>query len=110
MRCLALLAIGVCLIAVSGPAAAGPFPPVGLSGADVAPIELVAKKSEKKSETVTQKVKRAWRNLTGYKFDVSCPAFPTPRKSTCTETGKSRGEAQAKCQSRNAFCWVAEAK
>ena len=107
MRHLAVLAVGVSLIAANGPAAAGPFPPAGLAGIDVvAPIELVAKKSE----TVTQKVKRAWRNLTGYKFDVSCPAFPTPRKSTCTETGKSQGEAQAKCQSRNGFCWVTAAK
>ena len=109
MRHLAVLATGVFLIAASGPAAAGAFPAAGISRADVGvPIERVA--TEKKSETVTQKVKRAWKNLTGYKFEVSCPALGPPRKSTCTETGKSRGEAQAKCQSRNPFCFVTEAK
>ena len=109
MRHLAGLATGVLLIAASGPAAAGAFPGPGISRADVGvPIERVA--TEKKSETVTQKVKRAWKNLTGYKFEVSCPALGPPRKSTCTETGKSRGEAQAKCQSRNPFCFVTEAK
>ena len=108
MRHLAVLATGVFLIAASGPAAAGAFPAAGMSAADVgAQIELVA---TEKSETVTQKVKRAWKNLTGYKFEVSCPALGPPRKSTCTETGKSRGEAQAKCQSRNAFCLVKDAK
>jgi hypothetical protein len=109
MRHLAVLATGVFLIAASGPASAGAFPAAGMSSADVgASIQLVA--TEKKSETVTQKVKRAWKNLTGYKFEVSCPALGPPRKSTCTESGKSRGEAQAKCQSRNPFCFVADAK
>jgi hypothetical protein len=56
-------------------------------------------------ETLKQKVKRVWRNLTGYKFDVSCPLGA---RSTCTETGKDRGEAQAKCISRHPLCWVNE--
>jgi hypothetical protein len=109
MRHLAVLATGVLLIAASGSALAGAFPAAGISRTDVGvPIELVA--TEKKSETVTQKVKRAWKNLTRYKFEVSCPALGPPRKSTCTESGKSRGEAQAKCQSRNPFCFVTDAK
>jgi hypothetical protein len=102
MRHLALLATGVFLIAASVDAGAGMFSPAGLSRAgDVGPIELVAKKSE----PLKQKVKRIWRDLTGYKFEVSCP-FAS--RSTCTETGKSRADARAKCQSRNAFCWVAD--
>jgi len=109
MRRLAVLATAVFLIAAGGPAAAGAFPAAAMPAAGVgAPFGLVA--AEKKSETVTQKVKRAWKNLTGYKFAVSCPALGPPRKSTCTESGKSRGEAQAKCQSRNPFCFVADAK
>jgi hypothetical protein len=109
MRHLAVLATGVFLIAASGPASAGAFPAARISRADVGvTVELVA--TEKKSETVTQKVKRAWKNLTGYKFEVSCPALGPPRKSTCSETGKSRGEARAKCQSRNPFCFVTDAK
>jgi hypothetical protein len=107
MRYLAVLATGAFLIAASGPAAAGPFPAVGLSAEGLASIELVA---AKKNETMTQKVKRAWKNLVGYKFDVSCPAFPAPSKRTCSETGSSRDEARSKCISRNSFCWVADSK
>ena len=67
----------------------------------------------KKDETVKQKVKRVWRNLTGYKFNVACPAFPIPlvmNRTTCTETGKSRADARAKCQARHPFCQVADAR
>jgi hypothetical protein len=66
---------------------------------------------EKKDETLKQKVKRIWRNWTGYQFDVACPIFPIPlTHSTCTETGKSREDARAKCQARNPFCSVADAR
>ncbi len=61
----------------------------------------------KKDETVKQKVKRIWRDWTGYKFDVGCPAIPFPlQHTTCTETGKNREEARAKCQARNTFCVI----
>jgi hypothetical protein len=106
MRCLAALTTGAFLIAASGPVAAGPFGPAGLSRGEGVAIELVA---TKKSETVTQKVKRVWKNLTGHKFDVSCPAFPAPKHTTCTETGKSRDDARSKCISRNSLCWVSDA-
>ena len=106
MRRLAVLATGVLLIAASGPAAAGAFPGSGISRADVGvPIERVA--TEKKSETVTQKVKRAWKNLVGYKFDVSCP-FAGSR--TCSETGSSKADAHGKCIAKNFGCWVTDAR
>jgi hypothetical protein len=61
----------------------------------------------KKDETVKQKVKRIWREWTGYKFDVACPAFPFPlTRTTCTTTGKNRDEARAKCQGSNPFCTI----
>ena len=108
MRYLTLLATGVFLIAANGQTVAGPFSPSGLSRLDSLPsIELV--RDKQKSQTLTQKVKRVWRDLTGYKFNVSCPAFLAVTRSTCTETGKSREDARARCQSRNAFCWVADA-
>jgi hypothetical protein len=108
MRHLMLLATGVFLIAASGQTVAGPFSPAGLSRVDgLSLIEFVRDKP--KSETLSQKVKRVWRDLTGYKFEVSCPAFLSVNHSTCTETGKSREDARARCQSRNAFCWVADA-
>lgn len=66
---------------------------------------------DKKSETVTEKVKRIWRDWTGYKFDVGCPVFPIIlTHTTCTATGKNREEARAKCQSRNPFCLVSDAR
>ena len=77
-----------------------------------APIVLA--QNEPKKESVTHKVKRkvktAWRNLTGYKFDVGCPALLPVTRSSCTETGKSRADARAKCQSANPICSVSDAK
>ena len=66
-------------------------------------------KKETTTEKVKRKVKRAWRNLTGTKFDVACPALIPLTHSTCTETG-SRKEARAKCQSANPLCSVSEVK
>jgi hypothetical protein len=66
---------------------------------------------DKKSDTVTEKVKRIWRDWTGYKFNVGCPAFPIQlTHALCTATGKNRDEARAKCQSRNPFCLVSDAR
>jgi hypothetical protein len=66
---------------------------------------------KQKSETIKEKVKRIWRDWTGYKFDVGCPAFPIIlTHATCTATGKNREEARAKCQSKNPFCLVSDAQ
>jgi hypothetical protein len=59
---------------------------------------------------VTQKVKRVWRNMTGYKFSVGCPALIALTRTTCTETGKNRDVARAKCQSANPLCSVSDVK
>ncbi len=92
------------------PINAGAMPPSGLYRIDgLSTIQLVQEK--KKPETVKQKVKRAWRNFTGYKFEVACPAFPIVlSRTTCTETGKNREEARAKCQSRHPFCQIGDAR
>jgi hypothetical protein len=106
MRHLSLLATGVFLIAAAGSALAAPIAPGGLARADgAAPVVLV--QGKKKSETVTQKVKRAWRRLTGYTFEVTCPI---DRRTTCSETGDSRAAARNKCIARHPFCWVAETR
>jgi hypothetical protein len=66
---------------------------------------------KQKSETIKEKVKQIWRDWTGYKFDVGCPAFPIIlTHATCTATGKNRDEARAKCQSKNPFCLVSDAQ
>ena len=92
------------------PVSAGAVSPAGLSRIDgLSVVQLVQDK--KKPETVKQKVKRAWRNLTGYKFDVACPAFPIVlSRTTCTATGKNREDARAKCQSQHLFCDVRDAR
>ncbi|MDP2296680.1 MAG: hypothetical protein Q8M24_14610, partial [Pseudolabrys sp.] len=89
---------------------AGAMSPAGFSRIDnLSTIQLVQDK--KKTETVKQKVKRAWRNLTGYKFDVACPAFPFALSvSKCTATGKNREDARAKCQSQHPFCEIRNAR
>ena len=92
------------------PVKAGAMSPTGLSRIDnLSAIQLVQDK--KKTETVKQKVKRAWRNLTGYKFDAACPAFPFALSVTrCTATGKDREDARAKCQSQHPFCEIRNAR
>lgn len=70
-----------------------------------AQIQLV---QAKKDETVKQKVKRIWRDWTGYKFDVGCPVILPIQHTTCTATGKNREEARAKCQARNTFCAITD--
>jgi hypothetical protein len=79
--------------------------------ADASKSQVLLIQEKKQDETLKQKVKRIWRDWTGYKFDVACPIFPIPlTHSTCMETGKSREDARAKCQARNPFCSVADAR
>jgi hypothetical protein len=106
----ALALVGALLIAAAGNADAGPLSSAGLSRIDgLSAIEFVQDK--KKSETVKQKVKRMWRNLTGYKFEVACPIFPfVVSVIHCTATGKNREVARAKCQSQHPFCAVNDAR
>ena len=106
MRHLIPLAIGVLLLATAGHAGAGPVSPAGISRADGGPPIILVQDKAPKDETLKHKVKRVWRNLTGYKFDVSCPFA----HRSCTETGNSRDDARSKCIARNPVCWVADAK
>ncbi|HEY1312153.1 MAG TPA: hypothetical protein VGF02_14505 [Pseudolabrys sp.] len=106
MRTLAMGAAGLCLLAMS---ASGGVNLAAAAGVSQTPIVL-AQNEPKKQETVKQKVKRVWRNLSGYKFAVGCPAILTLSHSTCTETGKNRDVARAKCQSANPLCSVSDVK
>jgi hypothetical protein len=108
-RIMAALAVAATLlITPGGYAGAGVVSPAGLSRIDgLSAIELVQDKPQ--SETFKHKMKRVWRNLTGYKFDVACPAFALAlSRTTCTETGKNREDARAKCQSRHVLCQVGD--
>ncbi len=106
MRHLVVIATGVFLLATAGHAGAGLVSPAGFSRADGGPPIILVQDKATKDETLKHKVKRVWRNLTGYKFDVSCPLA----RQSCTETGRSRDDAHSKCIARNPFCWVADAK
>lgn len=106
MRHLIVLATGMVLLTAADYAAAAPFAPVGFSSADGGAQIVLVQAAAPKDETLKQKAKRIWRNLAGYKFDVSCPF--TSR--SCAETGKDREDARSKCISRNPLCWVSDAK
>jgi len=101
-----MAAAGVCLLAMSATSGIGPASAAGVSGSPI----VLAQAEPKKSETIKQKVKRAWRNWTGYKFAVACPALIPLNHSTCTQTGKNRDAARAKCQSQNVFCSVSDVR
>jgi hypothetical protein len=105
----AIALAGTLLIASGSHSRAAPVSPAGLSRIDgLSSIEFVQDKP--KSETVKQKVKRIWRNLTGYKFEVACPAFPFAlSRTSCTANGKNREDAREKCQSQHVFCQVRDA-
>jgi hypothetical protein len=107
MRYLPLLATSAFLIVTSDIAGAAPISPAGLSLGGRSPVVLV---QEKKSEPLKEKVKRAWKNMVGYKFDVGCPALIPLSHKTCTETGKNSADARAKCQAQNQLCQVTASK
>ena len=104
----ALALAGTLVIASGDTARAFSAPSAGLSRAGgPSVIELVQDKP--KTETMTQKVKRVWRNWTAYKFDVACPTFEFAlSRTTCAANGKDREDARAKCQSQNVFCQIKE--
>jgi hypothetical protein len=96
MNRLAVLTAGLILTVASNHAGAVVVSQPGLSQVNVSQVQLVQDKP--KSGTVSQRVKRAWKNLVGYTFDVACP-IPIPfSHGTCSETGK------------NPFCYVTEAR
>jgi hypothetical protein len=106
MRTWAMAAAGVCLLAMSANAGVNSALAAGASEAK-SPI-MLAQNEPKKDESVNQKVKRVWKNLTGYKFAVGCPALIELSHKTCTETGKNRDVARSKCVSANPLCSVSD--
>jgi hypothetical protein len=110
MRTWAMGAAGLCLLAMAANGGDNRAMAAGATRLDFQAPIVLAQNEPKKSETVKQKIKRVWRNLTGYKFDVGCPILLPVSHSTCTETGKDRDAARAKCQSRNPLCSVSDTK
>ena len=104
----ALALAGALLIAAGNKTGAVPVSPSLSQANELSAIEFV--QDRPKSETVKQKVKRIWRNLTAYKFDVACPAFTFAiTRTSCSANGKNREDARAKCQSQNVLCEIRDA-
>jgi hypothetical protein len=104
MRYWAMAATGVCLLAMNGNSGVASALAAGATEAK-APIVL-AQNEPKKDETLKQKVKRVWKNMTGYKFAVGCPAVIELTKKTVKETGKDRDAARSKVIAANPVCSV----
>jgi hypothetical protein len=104
------IAVAVYFVAAaSAPQAAAA--PAGLSNLR-APSQVELVQEKKKPETVTQKVKKVWRNITtpNYNFCVACPALLPLSRTTCTAQAKTLEEARGKCASQYPLCSVAETK
>lgn len=112
MKYAAICAAGVCLLAMSTVAGADPMARTNASPVDLSQLMSAQQKAEKpkKESSLKQRVKRAWKDLTGYKFVAACPAIPIfQTRYTCTETGKNREDARAKCQAQHPLCAVGDA-
>ena len=110
MRYLAMATAGLGLLAMTATAGAVTSTEAGAYRFQAQAPFVLAQNEPKKSETMTQKVKRVWRNMTGYKFSVGCPALIPLSRTTCTATGKNREDARAKCQAQNVMCSVTDAR
>lgn len=117
MRIIPLFTAAALFAAASASASAAPAFPNGMTNASPAIVQVQAKKDETVTQKVTRSVKettrkatdsvkRTWKKWTGYHFDVAC----ITGRTTCSETGKSRGDAQSKCIARNPACWVESKK
>jgi hypothetical protein len=73
-------------------------------------VEKVKKEVKADAKAVKKSAKKAWKRLAGYKFAVACPALIPLSHSTCTETGKNKADAAAKCQAQYPLCSVTPAK
>lgn len=105
---ISFFAAGVLLIAASVALPAGIATAANSAGAGKPSYVEVA--PEKKSETVTQKVKRVWHDITtpNYDFCVACPALIPMSHQTCTTQAKNQSAARAQCVEQHPFCSVSE--
>ena len=108
MRFWAMTAAGACLLAMTMSAGISPAVAANASYFDGQRPIVQAQAEKPKKETVAHEVKRkvksAWRRLTGYEFDVAC-AF---QHTTCTETGKDKAAARAKCIAGHPLCLISD--
>jgi hypothetical protein len=106
MTRISLIGAALLLIASSATPPASAAPAGMIKAGGLSQVELVQEK--KKSETVTQKVKRVWRNITtpNHSFCVACPVLIPMSQQTCTTEAKTVDEARAKCASQHPLCSI----
>ena len=116
MRYLAMSAAALVVLACGAAVSAGPALADGVAAPMVmaqndakksdSTVDKVKKEIKSDAKAVKKSAKKAWKKLAGYKFAVACPALIPISHSTCTETGKNKAAAQAKCQAQNPLCSV----
>ena len=97
------------LFAISGAGAAPMSTAPGFETGKLSMLELI-QANKQKSDTVGQRIKRAWRSLTDYQFCARCSILILPVSSTtCSVSrGKSRNEARATCAARHPLCTISD--
>ena len=108
MRLLAIAAAFAFLITAGAATAAPMSQAPGLEITSFSMIEQI--QAKQKSDTVGQRIKRAWRSLTDYQFCARCSFLMLPiSTSTCSVSrAKSRNEARATCAARHPLCSISD--
>ncbi len=102
-----VLAAAAALLIAAGSAFAAPISAApGYETGTLSMLQLIQAKA--KSDTVGQRIKRAWRDLTDYKFCARCQflIFPLASSTCSVSRAKSRDEARATCAARNSLCTI----
>jgi hypothetical protein len=105
MRFLPLFAASALMFASANAGFAAPVSSNPSTGAS--PIVLV---QEKKSETLTEKVKSTWRRWTtpSYSFCARCPVLIPLTATACSAQAKDREAARSACASRYPLCYISD--
>lgn len=108
MRLLAIAAAFAFFITAGAATAAPMSQAPGLESATSSMIERI--QAKQKSDTVGQRIKRAWRSLTDYQFCARCSflVFPVSSSTCSVSRAKSRNEARATCAARHPLCTISD--
>jgi hypothetical protein len=108
MRLLAIAAAFAFLITAGAASAAPMSQAPGFETGTLSMIERI--QARPKSDTVGQRIKRAWRSLTDYQFCARCSflIFPVASSTCSVSRAKGRDEARATCAARNPLCTISD--
>jgi hypothetical protein len=108
MRLLAIAATFAFLITAGAATAAPMSTAPGLETGTLSMLQLI--QARPKSDTVGQRIKRAWRAMTDYQFCARCSflVFPLSSSTCSVSRAKSRDEARATCGARYPLCAISD--